>query len=94
MGTDTTARKILVLGASGLIGRFVTDDLRIRGFHTFGVARHFEPSQKVSAFDLATGFPVRVWSVIAFTLQDEVGTDVVRRRAGSLIFSRRFSIHL
>jgi nucleoside-diphosphate-sugar epimerase len=26
------SRKILVLGASGLIGRFVTDDLRARGF--------------------------------------------------------------
>jgi uncharacterized protein YbjT (DUF2867 family) len=46
------ARKILVLGASGLIGRFVTDDLRARGFHTIGVARHLAPSQKTSAFDL------------------------------------------
>ena len=50
--TETTARKILVLGASGLIGRFVTDDLRLRGFQVFGVARHFTPSQKGSAFDL------------------------------------------
>ena len=50
--TETPARKILVLGASGLIGRFVTDDLRLRGFQVFGVARHFSPSQKVSAFDL------------------------------------------
>ena len=32
-------RRILVLGASGLIGRFVTDDLRKRGFATVGVAR-------------------------------------------------------
>ena len=32
-------RKILVLGASGLIGRFVTDDLRGRGFPVVGVAR-------------------------------------------------------
>jgi uncharacterized protein YbjT (DUF2867 family) len=46
------ARKILVLGASGLIGRFVTDDLRARGFHVIGIARHFSPSQKVSALDL------------------------------------------
>ena len=30
---------ILVLGASGLIGRFVTDDLRARGFAVIGVAR-------------------------------------------------------
>jgi uncharacterized protein YbjT (DUF2867 family) len=47
-----TARKILVLGASGLIGRFVTDDLRARGFHTVGIARHLAPSQKSGAFDL------------------------------------------
>ncbi len=46
------ARKILVLGASGLIGRFVTDDLRARGFHVVGVARRFSPSQKTSALDL------------------------------------------
>src|SRR6476619_7470776 len=49
---DSTSRKILILGASGLIGRFVTDDLRERGFHVVGVARHLAPSQKTSAFDL------------------------------------------
>ena len=38
---DADIRKILVLGASGLIGRFVTDDLRARGFHVVGVARQF-----------------------------------------------------
>jgi uncharacterized protein YbjT (DUF2867 family) len=52
MGEPIPARKILVLGASGLIGRFVTDDLRARGFETVGIARHFSPSQKVTAFDL------------------------------------------
>ena len=41
-----------MLGASGLIGRFITDDLRVRGFHAIGVARHLAPSQKTSAFDL------------------------------------------
>ncbi len=49
---EVTSHKILVLGASGLIGRFVTDDLRLRGFQTIGVARHLAPSQKTSAFDL------------------------------------------
>jgi uncharacterized protein YbjT (DUF2867 family) len=44
--------KILVLGASGLIGRFVTDDLRARGFHVVGVARRFSASQKASKLDL------------------------------------------
>lgn len=47
-----SAAKILVLGASGLIGRFVTDDLRARGFHVVGIARRFSPSQKASSFDL------------------------------------------
>lgn len=36
---DVVSRNILVLGGSGLIGRFVTDDLRLRGFTVFGVAR-------------------------------------------------------
>jgi len=45
-------RTILVLGASGLIGRFVTDDLRMRGFRVVGVARRLSPAQKMSALDL------------------------------------------
>jgi uncharacterized protein YbjT (DUF2867 family) len=45
-------RKILVLGASGLIGRFVTDDLRARGFHVIGIARRFAASQKNNPLDL------------------------------------------
>jgi uncharacterized protein YbjT (DUF2867 family) len=43
---------ILVLGASGLIGRFVTDDLRARGFQVIGIARRFSSSQQTSALDL------------------------------------------
>ncbi|WGS20901.1 MULTISPECIES: SDR family oxidoreductase [unclassified Bradyrhizobium] len=50
--SDQASRNILVLGASGLIGRYVTDDLRARGFHAVGVARHFSPAQKMSALDL------------------------------------------
>jgi uncharacterized protein YbjT (DUF2867 family) len=50
MGEDR--RNILVLGASGLIGRFLTDDLRGRGFHVTGVARRFTASQKTTSFDL------------------------------------------
>jgi uncharacterized protein YbjT (DUF2867 family) len=46
------ARKVLVLGASGLIGRFVTDDLRARGFHVIGIARRYPPSQQINALDL------------------------------------------
>src|SRR5689334_745741 len=40
------SRKILVLGASGLIGRYVTDDLRARGFAVLGVARKLTTSQQ------------------------------------------------
>jgi len=47
-----TQRTILVLGASGLIGRFVTDDLRARGFRVVGVARSLSPAQKMSALDI------------------------------------------
>ena len=47
-----TKRKILVLGASGLIGRFITDDLRARGFEVTGVARKLSASQKSSPLDL------------------------------------------
>jgi uncharacterized protein YbjT (DUF2867 family) len=45
-------RKILVLGASGLIGCFITRDLRIRGFQVVGVARKLSASQKTGAQDL------------------------------------------
>jgi uncharacterized protein YbjT (DUF2867 family) len=47
-----SARNILVLGASGLIGRFVTDDLRARDFPVVGIARRFSSSQRVSPLDL------------------------------------------
>jgi uncharacterized protein YbjT (DUF2867 family) len=43
--------KILVLGASGVIGRFVTDDLRARGFHVIGIARRLAASQKNNPLD-------------------------------------------
>ena len=46
------SRNTLVLGASGLIGRFVADDLRARGFHVIAIARRCPPSQNVGALDL------------------------------------------
>lgn len=52
MNPDVPTRKILLLGASGLIGRFVTDDLRARGFHVTGIARRFAASQKADGRDL------------------------------------------
>jgi uncharacterized protein YbjT (DUF2867 family) len=46
------SQKILVLGASGLIGRFITYDLRAQGFEVLGVARKLSASQKNSPLDL------------------------------------------
>jgi uncharacterized protein YbjT (DUF2867 family) len=52
MNKEKPSRNILVLGASGLIGRFVTDDLRARNFHVAGVARRFPASQKATPSDI------------------------------------------
>jgi nucleoside-diphosphate-sugar epimerase len=49
MGEHRISHNILVLGASGLIGRFVTDDLRALGFQVTGVAGRFSPLQKSDA---------------------------------------------
>lgn len=80
---EPTSRKILVLGASGLIGRFVTDDLRLRGFGVFGVARQFSPSQRQSADDLE--LPVMSMDAAALArLLRERGIDVVVNCLGVL----------
>jgi uncharacterized protein YbjT (DUF2867 family) len=81
--TEATARKILVLGASGLIGRFVTDDLRAQGFHVVGVARRLSASQKGSALDLER--PVMSMDVAALErLLRDHGIDVVVNCVGVL----------
>lgn len=50
--SEAKACNILVLGASGLIGRFVADDLRARGFCVTGIARKFSAGQRMSAQDI------------------------------------------
>jgi uncharacterized protein YbjT (DUF2867 family) len=80
---QTSGRKILVLGASGLIGRFVTDELRMRGFDVIGVARRYSPSQKANARDLE----MRVMSMDAGSLARLIrdhDTDVVVNCLGVL----------
>jgi uncharacterized protein YbjT (DUF2867 family) len=80
---ESAARKILVLGASGLIGRFVTDDLRLRGFQVFGVARQFSPSQSQSTADLE--LPVMSMDAAALSrLIREREIDVVVNSLGVL----------
>lgn len=76
-------RRILVLGASGLIGRFVTDDLRERGFETVGVARKFSASQESSPLDIE--LPVMSMDAAALaSLLREYAIDVVVNCLGVL----------
>jgi uncharacterized protein YbjT (DUF2867 family) len=76
-------QNILVLGASGLIGRFVTDDLRTRGFQAIGVARRFSSSQRASALDLE--MPLLAMDSTALArLIGEHGIDVVVNCVGLL----------
>jgi uncharacterized protein YbjT (DUF2867 family) len=76
-------RKILVLGASGLIGRYVTDDLRVRGFKVIGIARSFTASQRSSALDLELPVMSMASSALARLLRDRA-VDVVVNCLGVL----------
>src|ERR1700761_2643343 len=76
-------RRILVLGASGLIGRYVTDDLRIMGFEVIGIARQFSAGQKVSALDLEMPVMTMVTTALARLLRDRA-IDVVVNCLGVL----------
>ncbi|MCP3379124.1 SDR family oxidoreductase [Bradyrhizobium sp. CCGUVB4N] len=76
-------RTILVLGASGLIGRFVTDDLRARGFRVVGLARSLSSAQAMSALDIA--LPILNIDASALTrLLSEYAVDVVVNCLGVL----------
>jgi uncharacterized protein YbjT (DUF2867 family) len=76
-------RAILVLGASGLIGRFVTDDLRTGGFRVVGVARSLSPAQKMSALDIE--LPILALDTAALArLLGEHAVDVVVNCLGVL----------
>lgn len=76
-------RTILVLGASGLIGRFVTDDLRARGFRVVGLARSLSPAQKMSVLDIER--PILSLDPVVLTrLLNEYAVDVVVNCLGVL----------
>src|SRR5262245_65489564 len=77
------SRKILVLGASGLIGRFITDDLRARGFEVLGVARKLSASQKNSPLDLKLPIMSMDAPALASLLRDRA-IDVVVNCLGVL----------
>jgi uncharacterized protein YbjT (DUF2867 family) len=77
------ARNILLFGASGLIGRFVTCDLRARGFRVVGIARSLPAAQKMSSLD--PELPILALDVPALTgLLDEHAVDVVVNCLGVL----------
>ncbi|MGL3105546.1 SDR family oxidoreductase [Bradyrhizobium sp. BR 1432] len=76
-------RTILLFGASGLIGRFVTDDLRARGFRVVGVARNLSPAQQMSALDIE--LPILILDAAALArLLSEHAVDVVVNCLGVL----------
>lgn len=76
-------RTILVLGASGLIGRFATDDLRTRGFRVIGLARGLSPAQTMTALDIE--LPILSLDTPALTgLLSEHAVDVVVNCLGVL----------
>lgn len=77
------SRKVLVLGASGLIGRYVTDDLRIRGFEVIGVARNFSASQRLNALDLELPILSMASAALARLLREHA-VDVVANCLGVL----------
>jgi uncharacterized protein YbjT (DUF2867 family) len=78
------SRKILVLGASGLIGRFVTDNLRARGFEVVGIARRFSASQKSDSLDLK--MPVMLMDIpaLARLIGEHAAVDLVVNCLGVL----------
>ncbi|MBR0796619.1 SDR family oxidoreductase [Bradyrhizobium jicamae] len=83
MSNPVHSRNILVFGASGLIGRYVTDALRACGFRAVGVARHLAPSQRPSALDIE--LPVMSMDAAALArLIREHETDVVVNCLGVL----------
>jgi uncharacterized protein YbjT (DUF2867 family) len=76
-------RTILVLGASGLIGRFLTDDLRRRGLRVVGVARRLSAAQQRAALDIE--LPILSLDAAALTsLMREQAVDVVVNCLGVL----------
>jgi uncharacterized protein YbjT (DUF2867 family) len=76
-------KKILVLGASGLIGRFIANDLRVRGFQTIGVARKYSAGQATSALDIEIPIMAMDGAALARLLRD-LAIDVVVNCLGVL----------
>jgi uncharacterized protein YbjT (DUF2867 family) len=74
---EQLTRNVLVLGASGLIGRYVTDDLRARGFRVTAVARKLPASQCSSKLDLELPVMSMDAASLARLLRDHAADVVV-----------------
>jgi uncharacterized protein YbjT (DUF2867 family) len=83
MADQMRQQSVLILGASGLIGRFVTDDLRARGFRAIGVARTFAASQKASSLDLEMPILPKPAAALARLIRDHT-VDVIVNCLGVL----------
>jgi len=77
MAGQMRQQSVLVLGASGLIGRFVTDDLRARGFRAIGIARTFAASQKTGALDLEMPVMPKPAAALARLIRDHMADVIV-----------------
>ena len=79
----SVTRKMLVLGASGLIGRFISDDLRVKGFHVIGAARKFSAGQATHSLDIEMPIVTMEATALARLLRDQA-VDVVVNCLGVL----------
>jgi uncharacterized protein YbjT (DUF2867 family) len=83
MADETT--RVLVLGASGLIGSFLAGDLSRRGFRVVAAARRFSPAQKAMLGGEARELPLVGLDIGALTqLLDQSSADVVINCVGVL----------
>ena len=83
--TASHSAKILVLGASGLIGNFLAVDLQSRGFHVVGVARKFTSAQRYILGDNARELAIGDADASGLaTLIRETAADVIVNCLGTL----------
>ena len=69
----STGRTTLIFGAAGLIGRFVTSDLRRRGFRAIGIARRFPAYRQSDDVELPVmTMPVEALAELLRTRQADV----------------------
>lgn len=77
--------RILILGASGLIGQAIATDLSARGFAVIAVARRFTPAQRSALAPDVREIPVADYDAAQLArLVDESAADIVVNCLGAL----------